>query len=68
MIAKNPQTSNFKGSSLNFSAQGGRGKEKKLAAAKISVRPNKGKAEGGVWGEFRLAFAKNRGQTRRLLC
>jgi hypothetical protein len=45
MIAKNPQASNFKGSSLTFSAQGGRGKEKKLSAEKIG-RPSEGAAEG----------------------
>jgi len=37
------------GSSLTFSAQGGRGKEKKLSA-KNSVRPSEGAAEGGCGG------------------
>jgi len=48
MIAKIPQTSNIKGSSLTFSAQGGRGKEKilTLSAEKIG-RPSEGAAEGG---------------------
>src|SRR3989338_559970 len=53
------------GSSLIFSAQGGWGKEKNTVAAKNSVRPSKGMAEGVVWGEFRHSLAKNRGQPRR---
>gem|GEM_PF-6825430 len=57
---------NMKGSTLTFSAQGGRGKEKYVAAAKISVRPRKNTAEGGCGGEFRRVLAKNRGQPRRL--
>ena len=48
------------GSSLTFSAQGGRGKEKYPVAAKNSVRPSEGAAEGGVWGEFRRARAKEK--------
>jgi len=40
----------IKGSSLTFSAQGGRGKEKNKVAAKISVRPSEGAAEGGCGG------------------
>ena len=36
------------------------------AAAKNSVRPSEGVAEGGGWGEeFRHARAKDRGRTRR---
>ena len=46
MILENLRKDNLKGSSLTFSAQGGRGKEKKVVAAKISVRPSKGMAEG----------------------
>ena len=39
------------GSSLTFSAQGGRGKEKSAnAVAKISVRQSEGEAEGGGVG------------------
>lgn len=54
------------GSSLTFSVQGGRGKEKNPVAAKNPVHPSEGMAEGGVWGEFRHARAKsNRGQPRR---
>ena len=50
--------SNF-GSSLIFSALGGRGKEKKeKPAAKNFVSPSEGEAGGGVWGEFRLARAE----------
>ena len=49
MIAKIPQTNNIKGSSLTFSAQGGRGKEKKLSAEKFG-RPSEGAAEGGCGG------------------
>ena len=48
----------FKGSSLTFSAQGGRGKEKCFAVAKISVRPSKGKAEGGCGGNSALPLQK----------
>jgi len=39
-----------KGSSLTFSALGGRGKEKKLPAAKNFARPSGGEAEGGCGG------------------
>jgi len=47
------------GSSLTFSAQGGRGKEKSAnAVAKISVRQSEGEAEGGCGGEFRHARAE----------
>ena len=49
MITKYPQTSNLKGSSLTFSAQGGRGKEKNLAVEKFG-RPSEGAAEGGCGG------------------
>jgi len=38
------------GSSFSFSAQGGWGKEKYLAAAEKSVRPSEGMAEGGCGG------------------
>ena len=47
------------GSSLTFSAQGGWGKEKN-AAAKISVRPSEGMAEGGCGGN---SAAPERNQT-----
>ena len=43
-------TNYFKGSSLTFSAQGGRGKEKKIVATENSVRPSEGMAEGGCVG------------------
>jgi len=49
MITKYPQTNNLQGSSLTFSAQGGRGKEKNLSAEKFS-RPSEGAAEGGCGG------------------
>src|SRR3989338_1279409 len=48
----------LKGSSLTFSAQGGRGKEKYLVAAKISVRPSKGMAEGGCGGNSAIPLQK----------
>ena len=48
----------IKGSSLTFSAQGGRGKEKNLAAAKISVRPSKRMAEGGCGGNSAILLQK----------
>ena len=50
MIAKIPQTNNRKGSSLTFSAQGGRGKEKILKSAEKIGRPSEGAAEGGCGG------------------
>ena len=59
MIAKIPQTNNIKGSSLTFSAQGGRGKEKNLSAEKIG-RPSEGAAEGGCGGN---SAAPERNQT-----
>jgi len=46
----------FIGSSLTFSAQGGRGKEK-YNAAKIFRRRSEGAAERGCGGEFRRARA-----------
>jgi len=46
MIAKIPQTNNLKGSSLTFSAQGGRGKEKIFKSAEKIGRPSEGAAEG----------------------
>ena len=48
----------IKGSSLTFSAQGGWGKEKNLVAAKISVRPSKGMAEGGCGGNSAIPLQK----------
>ena len=50
MVSKNNELVNLKGSSLNFSAHGWWGKEKKLAAAKNPVRPRKNTTEGGVGG------------------
>ncbi len=47
-----------KGSSLNFSASGGWDKEKKEKAAEKIAVGSEGEAEGGVWGEFRLARAE----------
>ena len=46
------------GSSLTFSAQGGRGKEKKNVAAKNSVRPRKNTAEGGCGGNSAVFLQK----------
>ena len=54
-----------KGSSLTFSAQGGRGKEKKLAAAKNSGRPNEGAAERKGLGEGILPRLASRPAGRR---
>ena len=48
------------GSSIIFSAQGGWGKEKNLVAAKNSVRPSEGAAEGGCGGN---SAAPERNQT-----
>src|SRR3989344_9511397 len=47
-----------KGSSLNFSAHGWWGKEKKLAAVKNSVRSSKGMAEGGCGGNSAIPLQK----------
>ena len=47
------------GSSLTFSAHGWWGKEKNLVAAKNSVRPSEGVAEGGGWGEEKREKEKN---------
>ena len=58
MILENLRKHNTKGSSLTFSAQGGRGKEKNLVAAKNPVRPSKGKAEGGCGGNSALPLQK----------
>ena len=52
-------SSRILGSSLNFSAQGGRGKEKNLFA-KNPVRPSEGAAEGGCGGN---SAAPERNQT-----
>jgi hypothetical protein len=56
------------GSSANLPAHwaGGARARKIETAAKNSVRPSEGVAEGGGWGkEFRHARAKDRGRTRR---
>ncbi len=58
MVSKNNELVNLKGSSLTFSAQGGRGKEKKIAAAKISVRPRKNTAKGGCVGNSAVFLQK----------
>ena len=55
MVSKNTELVNLKGSSLTFSAHGWWGKEKKIVAAKISVRPRKNTAEGGC-GENSAVF------------
>ena len=54
-----------KGSSLTFSAQGGRGKEKIVSAKKSFCRSEDGSAGGGWGEEFRHARAKDRGRPRR---
>ena len=56
MVSKNNELVNLKGSSLTLSAQGGRGKEKYNAVAKISVRPRKNTAEGGCGGGNSAVF------------
>jgi len=48
IIAHSPELP--KGNSLTFSAQRGRGKEKKLSAEKKSASPSEGAAEGGCGG------------------
>ena len=58
MVSKNNELVNLKGSSLNFSAHGWWGKEKKIAAAKNSVRPRKNTAEGGCGGNSAVFLQK----------
>ena len=58
MILENLRKDNAKGSSLNFSAHGWWGKEKKLAAAKNPVRPRKNTAEGGCGGNSAIPLQK----------
>ncbi|MBI3627825.1 MAG: hypothetical protein HY220_03750 [Candidatus Sungbacteria bacterium] len=58
MVSKNNELVNLKGSSLAFSAHGWWGKEKKLAAAKNSVRPRKNTAEGGCGGNSAVFLQK----------
>ena len=58
MILENLRKDNAKGSSLNFSAHGWWGKEKKLAAAKNPVRPRKNTAEGGCGGNSAVFLQK----------
>ena len=65
-----PQTSKISkqilGSSLNFSAHGGWGKEKNEKPAEKIAVGSEGEAEGGFGGEFRLvrAEAKSRRPAR----
>jgi len=58
MVSKNTELVNLKGSSLTFSAHGWWGKEKKIVAAKISVRPRKNTAEGGCGGNSAVFLQK----------
>ena len=58
MVSKNDELVNLRGSSLTFSAQGGRGKEKNNVAAKNSVRPRKNTAEGGCGGNSAVFLQK----------
>src|SRR3989338_10737741 len=55
------------GSSLIFSAQGGRGKEKYLVAAKNPVRPHKNTAEGGCGGNSAVFLQKIEAKPAALL-
>ena len=55
------------GSSLTFSAQGGRGKEKYLVAAKNPVRPRKNTAEGGCGGNSAVFLQKIEAKPAALL-
>ena len=57
----------FKGSSLNFSAHGWWGKEKKIAAAKNPVRPRKNTAEGGCGGNSAVFLQKIEAKPAALL-
>ena len=56
----------IKGSSLTFSAQGGRGKEKIVSAKKTFCRSEDGSAGGG-WGEECRAVRAKSAKPRRLL-
>ena len=58
MVSKNNELVNLKGSSLNFSAHGWWGKEKKIVAAKNPVRPRKNTAEGGGGGNSAVFLQK----------
>ena len=55
------------GSSLIFSAQGGRGKEKYLVAAENPVRPHKNTAEGGCGGNSAVFLQKTEASPAALL-
>src|SRR3990167_600275 len=58
MVSKNNEIVNLIGSSLTFSAHGWWGKEKKIVAAKNSVRPRKNTAEGGCGGNSAVFLQK----------
>ena len=67
MVSKNIRIVNrFEGSSLTFSAHGWWGKEKKIVAAKNSVRPRKNTAEGGCGGNSAVFLQKIEAKSRRL--
>ena len=66
MIYQNLRNDNIKGSSLTFSAQGGRGKEKIVSAEKTFCRSEDGSAGGG-WGEECRAVRAKSAKPRRLL-
>ncbi len=67
MVSKNNELVNHNGSSLTFSAHGWWGKEKELAAAKISVRPRKNTAEGGFGGNSAVFLQKIEAKPAALL-
>src|SRR3989338_9167614 len=67
MVSKNNELVNLKGSSLNFSAHGGWGKEKKFVAAKNPVRPRKNTAEGGGGGNSAVFLQKIEAKPAALL-
>jgi len=67
MVSKNNELVNLKGSSSTFSAHGWWGKEKEIAAAKISVRPRKNTAEGGCGGNSAVFLQKIEAKPAALL-
>lgn len=67
-MKNNPFRQSISGSSYSLPAHGWCGaRARKNNATKKFASPSEGAAEGGMWGEFRRARAKNRGQPRRLL-
>ena len=67
MILENLSKDNIKGSSLTFSAHGGRGKEKYLKPAEKNFCRSEDGSAGGGWGEECRAVRAKSEKPRRLL-